>query len=60
MLVVLGVIWALWELHKFRLKVCPKCKGTGKVYSSMFSRRFMGCPRCARKGEVRGAFGSQG
>jgi len=57
-LIVLGVLWALWELHRHRFKVCPKCKGSGRVYSSWFSRRYMACPRCARKGEVRGVFGS--
>jgi hypothetical protein len=55
-LVIVALVgWAV--LHHHPLKVCPKCSGTGRVYSTWFPTRYRPCPRCNRDKEVRGALG---
>ncbi|MEW9528391.1 hypothetical protein [Microbispora sp. NPDC049125] len=39
------------------LSKCPKCKGSGVLRATFFSKQFRPCPRCNRKGEIRHGFG---
>lgn len=62
-IIVLAIIIALLliarHIYVHNLTQCYKCKGTGKVRSSMFSSRYQACVRCKRSGEVRAPFGKK-
>ena len=40
------------------LTKCPRCSGKGVLSSGLLPWRYRPCPRCGRRGEIRGRFGS--
>jgi predicted nucleic acid-binding Zn ribbon protein len=52
-----GLVWFGIHLAKFNRRACPRCGGSGKLRSGVFSERFRTCSRCGGSGEIRGWFG---
>ena len=52
--VVVAGVWVLRHLSTHNRRVCPRCKGTGKVRSGIFSGRFQQCPRCGGANWIKG------
>ncbi len=51
---LVGGAWLWHHLSTHNRRVCPRCKGTGRVKSGVFGERFRQCPRCNGAQYVRG------
>lgn len=54
-LVVVGLVIRHLSTHNRR--VCPRCKGAGRLKSGVFGERYRQCPRCKGETYVRGWLG---
>ncbi len=55
-----AVVYVVFDWVRHYLLKCPRCKGSGVLYSANFPKQYRPCPRCKRKGEVRHTFGPKG
>lgn len=44
--------WLAVDYVRNYLSTCRKCKGTGVLRATFWSRQYRPCPRCNRSGEV--------